>query len=61
MPNNANMLRVKIRYKLIGSDHKKDMNMNTFLELNEEMMAKQAGRNSIIKVFTMGSISVPLE
>jgi hypothetical protein len=54
------MLEVIVTYKLIGNDHMKAINMNIFLDFKEDMIAKQAGRHSIIKVFNMGSISVAL-
>lgn len=61
MPNKANMLGVIVTYRLIGNDHMKAININNFLDFKEEMIAKQAGRHSMIKVFNMGSISVALE
>ncbi|WP_264760460.1 hypothetical protein [Neobacillus rhizosphaerae] len=39
----------------------KAISINTFLEFKEEMIAIQAGRYSIIKVFDMGSISLSFE
>lgn len=44
------MLGVKTKYKLIGSDHKNDMHNKNGLDNRKAKMAKQAGRNSIIKV-----------
>ena len=55
MPNKANMLGVIIQYKLIGNDHTKAININTFFDFTEEIIAKQAGRTNIIKVFKIGS------
>lgn len=55
------MLGVMATYKLIGNDHMKAINMNNFLVIKEEVMAKQAGRHSMINVFNMGSISVAFE
>jgi len=48
-------------YKLIGNDHMKAINMNNFLDIIEEMIAKQAGRHIMIDVFNMDSISVVFE
>lgn len=48
-------------YKLIGNDHMKAININIFLDINEEIIAKQAGRHSMINVFNMGSLSVAFE
>jgi hypothetical protein len=61
MPNIANMLGVIATYKLIGNDHINAININTFLDFKEEMIAKQAGRHSMINVFNMGSKPVALE
>ena len=61
MPNKANMLVVRITYKLIGNDHMKAININALLDFKEEMIAKQPGRQSMIKVFNIGSISVGFE
>ena len=58
MPYRANRLGVRVTYKLIGNDHMKAININTLLNFKEEIIATQAGRHSIIKVFNMGSISV---
>lgn len=55
------MFGVIATYKLIGNDHIKAININNFLEITEEMMAKQAGRHSMINVFNMGSISFVFE
>lgn len=55
------MLRVMATYKLIGNDHMKAININNFLDIKEEMIAKHAGRHSMINVFNMGSISVGIE
>lgn len=48
-------------YKLIGNAHKKAININNFLDIIDEMIAKQAGRNNMMNVFTMGSISSTFE
>jgi hypothetical protein len=55
------MLGVIATYKLIGNDHMKATIINTFLDIKEGMMAKQAGRQSIINVFNMDSILVAFE
>ena len=55
------MLGVIVTYKLIGNDHMKAININTFLDIKEESIAKQAGRHNMIKVFNMGSILVASE
>ena len=55
------MLGVIVTYKLIGNEHMKAINMNTFLDFKEEMIAKHAGRHSMIKVFNIDSISFGLE
>ena len=55
------MLGVIVTYKLIGNDHIKAININTFLEIKEEIIAKQAGRQSMINIFNMGSISFAFE
>jgi hypothetical protein len=43
------------RYKLIGNDQKNAININTFLAVKEEKIAKQAGRNDIMKVLIIVS------
>ena len=55
------MLRVIVTYKLIGNDHMKAININVFFDIKEEMIAKQAGRHNMKKVFNMGSMSVAFE
>ena len=55
------MLGVIAIYKLIDSDHMKTININDFLNIKEEMIAKHAGRHSMINVFNTGSISVVFE
>lgn len=55
------MLGVIVTYKLIGNDHIKAINNNTFLEIKEEIIVKQAGIHSMKNVFKMGSISVVFE
>ena len=44
------MLGVKTKYKLIGSDHKNDMHNKNGLDNRKAKIARQAGRNNIIKV-----------
>lgn len=48
-------------YKLIGNAHKKAININNLLDIIDEVMAKQAGRNNMMNVFIMGSISTAFE
>lgn len=55
------MLGVMATYKLIGNDHMNAININNFLDIKEEMIAKQAGRHSMINIFNVGSISVAFE
>lgn len=49
------------RYRLIGNAHMKEININNFLVFKEEVIAKQAGRNNMMNVFIMGSISSVFE
>lgn len=55
------MLGVMATYKLIGNDHMKAININDFLVITEEFIAKQAGRHSMMNKFNLGSISVAFE
>lgn len=48
-------------YKLIGNAHRKAINIKSFLDIIDEVIAKQAGRNNMMNVFIMGSISTAFE
>lgn len=60
-PNKAKMLGVKNKYILIGNDHKNTINIKNILDVNEAMIAKQAGRNNMKNVLIIGSESVRFE
>jgi hypothetical protein len=61
IPNKAKIPGVSIKYKLNGNDHTKAININECLDVNEEIIAKHAGRNNIKKVFIIGSVSFRFE
>lgn len=61
MPNKANILGVIVTYTLTGNDQIKAININVFLRFKDEMIAKQAGRHSMKKVFNTGATSVVFE
>jgi hypothetical protein len=54
-PYKAKIPGVPIKYKLIGNDHRKAINIMNLREVNEATMAKQEGRNNIRNVITAGS------
>jgi len=48
--NQANIPGVSITYKLIGKDQINAINMRYFLFMNEETIAKHAGRHNVTNV-----------
>lgn len=60
-PNKAKIPGVRTKYRLKGNDHTKAININDCLDIREEKIAKQAGRNNIKNVFTIGSVPFRFE
>jgi hypothetical protein len=60
-PNKAKIPGVRTKYKLNGNDHTKAISINNCLYVIEAMIAKQAGRNNIKNVVTIGSVSFSFE
>ena len=56
-PNNAKIPGVRTKYKLNGNDHTKAININPRLENITAISAKQAGRNNMENVITIGPAS----
>ena len=52
---------VKTRYKLNGNDQIKAINMNVCLDVKEEMIAKQAGKNNIRNEMIIVSVPIMFE
>ncbi len=61
IPNKAKIPGEKTKYKLIGNAHKNAINNRRCFDIKEATIAKQAGRNNMKNVFTIGIKSVGFE